>query len=239
MRGPGFIQRIAEFFQRAVHTSRLSGHTNLPAMMNNLVRKIDPPILRNDPHQVPFHLLRGGLLRQFQSSRNTQNMCINNNSRRNLKPGPEHNIPRLPSYSRQPKNLLHRLRNLASKLLDHNLRRALNRLRLISKESSSPNQLLQLRQRSRSHSLWSRKRLEQRWSHKIHPNISTLRRQNRRHRKLPRTPVMQRANYPRIRLPQNIQNRRNAIRSQRITRLPSFFLRRDRLRSCNQPSLHS
>jgi hypothetical protein len=166
-------------------------------------------------------------------------MRIYNNSRRNLKPRPEHDIPRLPSHPRQPKNLLHGLRNLAPKLLDHNPRRALNRLRLIPKKSCSPNQLLQLRQRSRSHSLRSRERLEQRWSDKIHPNIRALRRQNRRHRQLPRIPVIQRTNHSRISLPQDVENRRNPLRCQRIARPPSFLLRRNRLRSCNRPSLHS
>jgi hypothetical protein len=152
-------------------------------------------------------------------------MRIYNNSRRNLKPGPEYNIPRLPSHPRQPKNLLHRLRNLTPKLLDNHPRRTLNRLRLIPKEPRSPNQLLQLRQRSRSHSLRCRKRLEKRGSHQIHPNIRTLRRQNRRHSQLPSAPVMQRTNHPGISLPQRIQNRPNALRSQRLPGVLLFFIR--------------
>ena len=166
-------------------------------------------------------------------------MRIYNNSRRNLKPRPEHNIPRLPSHSRQPKNLLHRLWNLPTKLLHHHPRRPLNGLRLVPKKSRSPNQLLQLWQRSRSHSLWSREGFEQRRSHKVHSNIRALSRQNRRHRKFPRTPVMQRADYARICLPQHIENRRNSLRRQRIACLSSLFFRRNRLRSRNRPRLHS
>ncbi len=178
----------------------------------------------------------------FQSPRDTHNMRINNNSRRNLKPGPEHNIPRLPRHPRQPENLLHRLRNLPPKLLHHNPRRPLNRLRLVSKKSRSPNQLLQFRQRSRSHSLRSRKRLEQRRSHQIHSNIRTLSRQNRRHSQLPRTPMMQRTNHSRISLPQSIQNRRNPRRIERTLRprtLHSSTLHRSSLRSCPNLARHS
>jgi len=193
--------------------------------MNNLVRKIDPPILRKDLHQVLFDLLRSRSLRQFQSLRDSQNMRIYNNSQGNLKPRPEHHIPRLSSHPRQSKNLLHRLRNLAPKLLDHHPRRTLNRLRFIPKKSRSPNQLLQLRKRSRGHRLRSRECLEQRRSHQIYPNIGALRRQNRRNSQLPRTPVMQRTNHPRISLPQDIENRRNPLRSKRVPRVLLFFIR--------------
>ncbi len=242
MRTPRLIRRVTKRLQSAVHTPRLPGHADLPAMMNQLMREIDPPVLRDNPHQIPLHLFRSRLPGQFQSPRDTHNMRINNNSRRNLKPGPEHNIPRLPRHPRQPENLLHRLRNLPPKLLHHNPRRPLNRLRLVSKKSRSPNQLLQFRQRSRSHSLRSRKRLEQRRSHQIHSNIRTLSRQNRRHSQLPRTPMMQRTNHSRISLPQSIQNRRNPRRIERTLRprtLHSSTLHRSSLRSCPNLARHS
>jgi hypothetical protein len=228
MRSPRFIGRVAELLQCAVHTLRLPSHTNLPSMMNQLMRKCDPSVLRNDLHQIPLHLLRRSLLSQLQPPRQAHHMRIHHHPNRNPIPGPQHHIPSLPSHPRQPQNLLHRLRNLPPKLLHHNPRRAFDRLRFIPKKSRSPNQLLKLRQGSSSHRLRCRKRLEQSRSHQIHPNIRTLRRQNRSHRKLPSALVVQCADHPRISLPQRSQNRRNPLRRSRLHSLRTCSLRRHR-----------
>ena len=164
-------------------------------------------------------------------------MCIHHNPHSDPVPAPQHHIRCLPSHPRQPQNLVHRLRNLPAKLLRHHPRCAMNILSLRTKESSSPNQLLNLRQRSRRHSLRSREALEQRRSHQIHPHVRTLRAQNRSHRKLPRILVVQRAHHPRIRLPQLIQNRRHPLRSQRLTRLAPFHIGRNRLTHRNRARL--
>src|SRR3984885_5479680 len=242
MRTPGLIGRVAELLQRAIHTPRIPRNTNLPPMMNQLMGKSDPPVLRNDLHQILLDLLRSRLFGQLQPSRQPHHMRIDNPPPRNSKPRPQPPLPGLPSHPRQPQNLLHRLRNLPPKLLHHNPCRPLNRLRLIPKKSRSPNQLLKLRQGSRSHRLRSRKRLEQLRRDQVHPNIRTLRRQNRRHSQLPRTPVVQRTNHPRISLPQSIQNRRNPRRIKRLQRLSRTVfrtaLRRNGLSSRNRPSLH-
>src|SRR5260370_7185489 len=106
MRTPRLIRRVTKRLQRAVHTPRLPGHADLPPMMNQLMREIDPPVLRDNPHQIPLHSLRSRLLGQFQSPPDTHNMRINNNSRRNLKPRPHHTIPSLPPHPLHPENPL-------------------------------------------------------------------------------------------------------------------------------------
>jgi hypothetical protein len=232
MRSPGLIRRITKLLQSTVHTLRLPGHTNLPPMMNQLMRKRDPPVLRNDLHQIPLHLLRRSRPRsspsQLQPPRQAHHMRVDNNPNRNPIPRPQHHIPGLPRHPRQPQNLLHRLRNLPPKLLHHNPRRAFDRLRFIPKKSRSPNQLFKFGQGSSSHRLRCRKRLEQRRSHQVHPNIRTLRRQNRSDGQLPSALVVQRANHSWISLPKRSQNRRNPLRRSRLHCLRARNLRRHR-----------
>jgi hypothetical protein len=211
VRTPRFIRRITKFLKRTVHTLRLPGHTNLPPVMNQLMRERNPSILRNDLHQVLLHLLRSCLLGQLQPPRQPHNMRIDHDPRGNPVPRPQHYIPGLPRHPRQRKNLLHRLRNLPLKLLRNHPRRTLNRLCLVPKKSCSPNQFLELGKGSRGHCLRCRKRLEQLRCYQIHANIRTLRRQNRRNRQLPRILMIQRANHIRIRFPQRIENRSNAL----------------------------
>ncbi len=225
MRMPSLISGVAKRLQRAVHTPRLPRQTNLPAMVNQLMRKSDPPVLRNDLHQIPLHLLRRRLLRQLQPPRQPHHMRIDHHPNRNPIPRTQHHIPGLPRHPRQRQNLLHRLRNLPAERLCHHPCRPLNRLRLIPKKSSRPNQLFKLRKGSSRHSLRSRKSLEQLRRHKIDPNIRTLRRKYGGDRQLPRIPVMQRANHIRISLPQRLQNRCDALRRSRIFRPNTCLLR--------------
>jgi hypothetical protein len=120
-------------------------------------------------------------------------------------------------------------------------RRTLDRLRLIPKESRRPNQLLKLRQGSRSHRLRRRKRLEQRRSHQIHPHIRTLRRQNRRHRQLPRTlddsahkPLPDKSSAAH---PESPQPAPAPAASSCVLDATRLLLSRNRLRRRNRPSL--
>jgi len=223
MRAPRLIFRIAKLLQCAIHAFRLSSHADLPPMMDQLMRKRDPPVLRNNLHQIPLHLFGCGLLRQFQPARKPHHMGVNHYPHRNPIPRPQHHIPGLPCHARQRKNLFHRLRNLPAKLLRHHLCCTLDRLRLVAEKSGSPNQLLKLGQGSRSHRLRRRKRLEQCRGDQVHPHVRALRRQNRRNRKFPCILMIQRADYPWIRLRQNLQNCCYTLRRSGILRSTACF----------------
>ena len=71
------------------------------------------------------------ILRQFQPTRKPQYMRVHHHARRNPVPRSEHHIPRLPCHSRQPQNLVHRLRHLSLELCLQHCSRALDRLRLV------------------------------------------------------------------------------------------------------------
>src|ERR1700739_3020289 len=51
------IFRIANFFQVAFHAAWLARLANAPAMPDQLMRKNDPLIFRNNRHQVLFYFL--------------------------------------------------------------------------------------------------------------------------------------------------------------------------------------
>ena len=58
---------MTQRFERAIHAARLTGDANLPPVMNHLMRKLNPVILRDDSHQFLLYLLGIGLLRQAQT----------------------------------------------------------------------------------------------------------------------------------------------------------------------------
>ena len=52
MATPGLITGIAEWLQSAIGAARLAGDANLAAVVDHLVGKGDPVVLRDDLHQV-------------------------------------------------------------------------------------------------------------------------------------------------------------------------------------------
>ena len=69
MRRPGLIGRVAELFQGAVYAARLTRNADLAAVIDQLMRKVDPTVLGDDLHQVLLDLLRRGLGSQLQALR--------------------------------------------------------------------------------------------------------------------------------------------------------------------------
>src|ERR1700756_2153312 len=57
-RDPGFIRRVANVFQQAIHALGLAGNAELASMPDYLMRKQNPLFPRNDLHQVLLDLLR-------------------------------------------------------------------------------------------------------------------------------------------------------------------------------------
>jgi hypothetical protein len=80
VRSPGLVRRVTNLLQRAINTPRLPRDTDLSAMMDQLMRKLDPTVFRNHLLQVFFHLHRVALFGQFQPLRKTQNMRVDDNA---------------------------------------------------------------------------------------------------------------------------------------------------------------
>src|SRR5258705_5892650 len=96
VRTPRLVRRITNLLQRAIHALWLPSHTDLPPMMNQLMRECDPTIRRNDLHQIPLHLLGTSLASQLQPPRQPHHVRIDDHPVGNPIPRPQHNIPRLP-----------------------------------------------------------------------------------------------------------------------------------------------
>ena len=93
-------------------------------MMDYLVRKADPPILRQHLHQLLLHRLRRISLCQTQTMRNPKHMRIHDDAFRKTIRNAEHYVRRLPCRAGNGDQLRQCLRNLAAKLLRDLLRRA-------------------------------------------------------------------------------------------------------------------
>ena len=91
-RGPGLIRGVTQLLQPTVRALRTACHAKLPPMPDHFVRKIRPPLTRNDPHQVLFNFSRVVLLRQLQAPRDSRYMRIHDHPFILLEPRPEHDV---------------------------------------------------------------------------------------------------------------------------------------------------
>jgi len=92
VRTPRFIQRVAQRFQRAIHTSRLPRNADLPPMMDQLMAKLDPVVLRNHLLQILLDFHRIILLGQFEPPRQPPNVRVDDDPGRNAEPAAEDHV---------------------------------------------------------------------------------------------------------------------------------------------------
>src|SRR5216684_7958732 len=112
------ILRIAKRFQVAIDATRIPCDAHPPPVPNQLVRKLNPFVFRNHPHQVFFDLSRIFVFRQVQPARQPNDMSIHHHSARNPVRRPQHHVSRFSRHARQCQNLLHRPRHLPTEILD-------------------------------------------------------------------------------------------------------------------------
>src|ERR1700751_1006111 len=79
----GLIFRMAKRLEIAIDTSWAASYAYAAAMPDQLVRELDPPVLRQNLHQVLLDLFGFGVLCEFQPPRESQNMGIDHNAARN------------------------------------------------------------------------------------------------------------------------------------------------------------
>ena len=78
MRSPGFIHRVAELLQCAIHTAGLAGDADLAAVVDDFVGKLDPVIFWNYFLEVFFYVDRVGGLGEVEAAGEPKYMCVNN-----------------------------------------------------------------------------------------------------------------------------------------------------------------
>src|ERR1700728_2000469 len=67
VRRPGLVAGITLKLQRAVGASRFAGDANLSSVVNNLMRELNPLVLRQNLHEVLLYLYRVGCFGQLKS----------------------------------------------------------------------------------------------------------------------------------------------------------------------------
>ena len=140
--------------ERTVHTLRLPRHTNLPPMMNQFMRKCDPTELCGMIFIKSRSTFSGVVSFVNSSRRDNRITCVSTTTPTAI-PYQDPNTT-FPVFLATPGSV--KISSIVSgtfplKLLRHHPGRPLNRLRLVPKKSSRPNQLLKLRQGLRSHRL--------------------------------------------------------------------------------------
>ena len=99
VRGPGLIHRVAEVFQRAIHTSGLTGYADLAAVVDEFVGELDPAVLWNDFLEVFFYLNGVGGFGEFKAAREPKYMRVNNYAGGDAKPAAEDYVGGFAGYA--------------------------------------------------------------------------------------------------------------------------------------------
>src|SRR6185503_1177847 len=105
---------------------------------------------------------------------------------------PQHDVRRLPRDTRKLQQLIHRVRHFPAILLGQKLRRALNRLRLVSKKAGGVNVLLELARRDLQIVLRLLVFPKQISRNDVDAVVGRLRRQDRRYQQFKRVRVIER-----------------------------------------------
>src|SRR5271169_21777 len=137
------VGRITQPLEVALNAFWFARVAHPPSVPDQLVREENPPVLRNNLHQIPLNLFRVGVLRQVQSFGKPLYVRIHHHPGRDPEPGTQHHVSCLPRHARQRQQLLHRLRHFPAKLLHDFLARAHDGLRLVAKKTGRPDFLLQ------------------------------------------------------------------------------------------------
>src|SRR5882672_4807090 len=131
---------------RTLAALRFPGRADAASVPDHPMGEIDPLFLRQKAHQVPLDFLRIHFARQLKSARDPLNVGVDDDARRLLEPGAEHDIGGLPRDARQFEERLHRVGHFPAVLFDEELRGAPDALRLVVVEARRTNPLLQVLQ---------------------------------------------------------------------------------------------
>ena len=111
-RRPRLVFRMTQRLYRTIRALRLARDAQIPPVMDHLVRVQNPPIRRDDLHQILLNLLRVIVLSELPSPRDAMHVRIDNHAHRFAEPRAQHDIGSFTSHPRKRQQLVHLLREL-------------------------------------------------------------------------------------------------------------------------------
>lgn len=103
--------------------------------MDQPVRELDPIRLRDDLHEILFHLFGRLGARQTQAVRQPENVRVHHNAGGNSIGGTQNDVGRFAGHSGQRQEFLHRFRDCPFELRQESLSSSLDILGFVSKEA--------------------------------------------------------------------------------------------------------
>ena len=184
---------MAELLEVATVAFWLARDAHLAAVVDKLVRKRDPAILRDDPHQLLLYLLRRVTIGKAQPMGNSEDMGVNYDTFCLAEADAEDDIGRLAGRAGNGDQFGKGLRHLAVEFGDNLRCGTLDRFGLVAKEACRANQRLKLRQSCFGHRLWGGESTKELWRHHVHTHVGALGGEDGRYQQFPRRCVSERA----------------------------------------------
>lgn len=119
MTTPRLVRSIAECFQRAVGTARFACDADFAAVMNELMRELDPVIAGDDLHQVLFDLFGIAGFREPKAVGKAQDVGVDDDAFGNSIGNTKNDIGGLTRGSWNCKEFGHALRDLTAEVRDY------------------------------------------------------------------------------------------------------------------------
>ena len=181
-------------------------HAQGPAVVNDLMGEENPFILRDHFHQILLDLDGLGVFRQIETARQSLHVRVDDDARCDSVSCAENYVGGLARRAGNREQLIHRLRDLSTEIIQHSLRRADQRFGLVVEEAGGSDILRHLGL-ARVSEIGDRRILpEQARRHFVYAPIGALCRENGRHQQLPGIVVVQRARGVRVHQVQQIEN---------------------------------
>jgi len=204
---PRLVTRITNPLQSAIHTFRFPGDADLPAMVNQFVGKGNPPVLRDNFHEVLFHLFGRGVGGEFQAAGEAEDMGVDDHADGNTVSDAEDDVGGFAGRAGDGEKIFHLLRNFAVEVGNDLPRRTLNRLRLVVVEASGADDLFDLLNWRGGEVLCGGEGLEEDRSDHVDASVGALRRKDRGDEQFPGIAVMESTFDVWVSLPEEIEER--------------------------------
>ena len=166
---------MADLLKIAAVAFGFAGVADLAAVVDDLVREIDPTTLGNDPHQLLLDLLGRIALSQTEAAGDAEDMRIYHDSFGLLKTDAEDNVGGFAGGTGNCDQLGQGLRNLAAEVFDHLAGRALDGFGLVVKEAGGAYEGFEFRQSGLGHCGRGRVAAEELRRHHVDAHIRALR----------------------------------------------------------------
>ena len=175
-------------------------------MLDDLMGEKDPPVLRDDLHQVLLDVHGIVVPGEVETPRYTMDVSIDHHTRRNAVSRSEDYVSRFACGARHGNQLVQCPRHIAVKIVYDPLRRADQRLRLVIEKTRRADVVSQ-NLLSRGGEIVRRRIFPEQFRRNfVYTLIGALRRKNSGHQQFPRAAVMQRARCLRVHPVKSFQN---------------------------------